>query len=311
MRFFQAKRQAKFPVGARDQLHKSAAEGRLFALIDPTSKVPVEVETAPLQFRDTDPIFFEMIAWDKVRFRSPMLVQVDAKNFTALAESLPLERWGFFVVSNFDLWTLAAHFQKFVIAKGPDKNPYFLRFHDPSVIEVLLRTWSEAERRAFLGPIETIGVPNLANLDLQIWNTPSTINSKLPAPEDCLLSLTESQLLECAEAIERDLVKIVYWHLRGSHAKSVQFLSTETLQSRISYALDRARRYNLVSVSDMVGYVSLMFEVAPNFDEHPSVRQALEDPTAPPLAKMQYLSSQIPESVWQEVVLNFDRNFWK
>ena len=311
MRFFQAKRQVQAPVSARDHLHKSAVDGRLFALIDPASKVPLELEAATLQFRDTDPIFFEMIAWDKVRFRSPMLVQVDEKNFSYLAESLPLERWGFFVVSNFDLWALAEHFQKFVIAKGPDKNPYFLRFHDPSVIEVLLRTWSDDERRVFLGPIESIGMPNLANLDLQLFTSPPVDHFLLPSPEECLLSLSESQLLECAEAIERDLVKIVYWHLRGSHPKSVQFLNTETLQSRIAMALERARQYNLISVSDMVGFVSLMFEIAPNFYEHPEVRQALEDPAAPPLAKMQYLSSQVSESVRQEVVLNFDRNFWK
>ncbi len=61
----------------------------------------------------------------------------------------------------------------------------------------------------------------------------------------------------------------------------------------------------------MVGFVSLMFEVAPNFDDHPRVREALEDPAAPPMAKMQYLSSRVTEAVWQEVVLNFDRNFWK
>lgn len=307
MRFFQTKRQ----LSAREQLHKTASEGQLFALIDPASKVPVELEAASLQYRDTDPIFFEMIAWEKVRFRAPMLVQVDEKSFAALAESLPLERWGFFIVSSFDLWTLADHFQKFVIARGPDKNPYFLRFHDPSVIEVLLRTWSDEERRVFLGPIEGIGMPTLANLDLQIWSSPSIIDSHLPAPEDCLLTLSESQLLECAEAIERDLVKVVYWHLRGSHAKSVQFLNTETLHSRIAMGLDRARKYNLISVSDMVGFISLMFEVAPNFDDHPAVREALEDSAAPPLAKMQYLSSRVPESVWQEVLLNFDRKFWK
>lgn len=307
MRFFQAKRL----LSAREQLQKAAAEGQLFALLDPTSKVPLELEAAPLQFRDTDPIFFEMIAWEKVRFRSPMLVQVDAKTFSSLAESLPLERWGFFVISSFDLWALAEHFQKFVIARGPDKNPYFLRFHDPSVIEVLLRTWCDEERRVFLSPIEGIGMPNLENLDLQIWSSPSFDEAQMPAPEDCLLSISENQLLECAVAIERDLVKVVYWHLRGSHAKSIQFLNLETLHNRIAIGLDRARRYNLVSVSDMVGFVSLMFEVAPNFDDHPEVRLALQDPAAPPMAKMQYLSSRIPESVWQEVVQNTDRNFWR
>lgn len=307
MRFFQAKRQ----LSAREQLQKSAAEGQLFALIDPASKVPLELEAAPLQYRDTDPIFFEMIAWDKVRFRSPTLVQVDERYFNTLAESLPLERWGFFVSSSFDLWTLAEHFQKFVIARGPDKNPYFLRFHDPSVIEVLLRTWSDDERKTFLGPIDGIGMPNLENLDLQVWNSPSIKEGHLPSPEDCLLSISEAQLVECAQAIEKDLVKIVYWHLRSSHTNTVQFLNTETLQERIAQGLERARRYHLVSISDMVGFVSLMFAVAPNFDDHPSVREVLEDPAAPPMAKMQYLSSQIPESVWQEVVSQFDRKFWK
>src|SRR4051812_18456403 len=91
---------------SKHELIEAAKREALYALIDPAIKLPGAIESAPLQFRDTDPLFFEMIAWDKVRFRAPTLARVTPEHFEWLAESLPLERWGFFITSSFSFWSV-------------------------------------------------------------------------------------------------------------------------------------------------------------------------------------------------------------
>jgi hypothetical protein len=186
-----------------------------------------------------------------------------------------------------------------------------LRFHDAAVLEVLLRTWTEAESETFYGPADAFCLPNLDTMDVHLWKNPkSTRMRRAPRPEDCLLTLRDTQLSACAEAIDRDLVKIIYWHLRNYHARSVQHLGKHLLERRIQFSVLRARQYQLTSVSDLAGYTALMFELAPNFDEHPSFRKVLIDPGLAPDAKMKRLSQVITDREWDEALQRYDRNFW-
>lgn len=296
---------------SRAELHKWAANGHLFALMDPFFDLPVQLEKLGLETKDTDPVFFEVIAWDQVTYEPPYLTRVSEEALDWLLHSLSTERWGIFIASESGLETLTRHFQKFVIARGPDQNPYFLRFHDASVLEVLIRTWDSKEKSVFFGPAMAFGLPDLDTMEVHIVNNPfGTRLRSLPAPEDCLIQLRQSQLNACSEAIDRDLVKVIYWHLRNHHARCVQHIEKPILQKRIQFAIQKARRYSLGTISDLAGFTALMFELAPNFDEHPSFRRVLQDAQLPPEAKMRRLSQVITDREWDEAVRLYDRSFW-
>lgn len=297
----------------REQLTEWAKEGKLFAMMDPFFEIPLPAERARLEIRDTDPVFFEIIAWDQVSYQPAYLVHVTPGILEWILNSLSTERWGVFVASNLDLQTLARHYQKFVITRGPDGNPYFLRFHDASVLEVLLQTWEAKEKAVFCSPALAFGLPDLDTMDVRI--EPNSFGGArevqdLPKPEDCLIELRDSQLRQCGEAIERDLIKVISWHLRNHHARSVQFLSKETLEERVSYAIAKGRQYSLLTVADLAGFAALMFELAPNFDEHPSFRSVLMDPSIPGEVKMRRLSQVIGDQEWREAVMMYDRSYW-
>lgn len=299
------------PTSNRARLEEWASKGHLYALIDPFFELPVSVEKRRLETRDTDPVFYEVIAWDQVTYEPPYLALVTPEALTWLLHSLSTERWGLFIVSEASLKTLAGHYQKFVIARGPDQNPYFLRFHDASVLEVLLRTWEAREKSIFFGPTVAFGLPDLDTMDVRIEMNPfGTRGRPLPSPEDCLIQLRQSQLSACSEAIDRDLVKVIYWHLRNHHAKSVQFIGKETLETRIQFSIRKARKYSLGTISDLAGFTALMFELAPNFDEHPSFKRVLLDGSIPPEVKMRRLSQVITDREWDEAVRLYDRTFW-
>jgi len=295
----------------RERLDQWVKDGELYALVDSFFEVPVAVEKIRLETKDTDPLFYDLIAWDKVTYEPPVLVKLNSQALDWFINSLSLERWGLFVASKADLKSLASHFQKFVIARGPDANPYFLRFHDAAVLEILLRTWDPKERATFFGPAEAFALPDLDTVDVMIEeNLLKRGAHEFPRPEDCLIQLRESQLKLCAEAIDRDLVKVIYWHMRNHHSRPVQFLGRDELEARVQVAIQCARRYGLGTISDLAGYTALMFELAPNFDEHPSFKRVLEDRTVPNETKMRRLSQVISDAEWNEVAASYDRHYW-
>lgn len=300
-------------TGDRNQLREWAERGQLYALMDPFFELPLtKLAKSRLDTRDTDPVFYEVIVWDQVTYEPPYLVQVTNEALDWILNSLSTERWGIFLVSDQKLESIARHFQKFVIARGPDSNPYFLRFHDASVLDVLLQTWDQKETAVFFGPCEAFGLPDLDTMETRIVANPFGVRATAPMPEDCLLNLRDAQLRKCGEAIDRDLIKVIYWHLRNHHSKSVQFLAKPVLEERIAVAVTKARRrYSLGTVSDLAGFTALMFELAPNFDEHPSFRAVLVDPSLPPETKMRRLSQVITDREWREALNLYDRSFWK
>lgn len=297
---------------SRERLTKYAMAGKLFALLDPFFENFAFESNRKLEIRDTDPQFFEIIAWDRVTYEPPKLVQVPLEGLSILLDGLSTERWGVFVVSRFSLNELADHLQRFVIAKGPDQNPYFLRFHDASVLGVLLETWNADALAKFFGPIDMFGLPDLEDMSIRMVESPVGARSRKPVrPEACLLDLGNRQLEQCGHAIERDLVKVIYWHLRNYHAKVVQHLDREILQSRISVTITRGRGYGLQTISDLAGFAALMFELAPNFDEHPSFQKILSDKQILPELKLRRLSQTISEKDWREAMSRYDRSFWR
>lgn len=297
-------------VGNKKQLQDWVQTGKLYALVDPFFELPLPVEMRRLETRDTDPLFYEVIAWEKITYEPPFLQKVDLLTLDWLLDTLSTERWGVFVVSGVSIDELASHLQKFVIARGPDQNPYFLRFHDASVLEVLLHTWTDKEKQTFFGPTEAFCLPNLDTMDVHVWRNANYQARILPDPEECLLTLRASQLEACADAIDRDLVKIIYWHLRNYHSRVVQHLPKVLLEQRIYFAILRARHYSLASISDIAGFTALMFELAPNFDEHPSFQRVLLDPELAPELKMKRLSQVITDREWDEALRLYDRTYW-
>ncbi len=295
------------------ELTEFARDKKLFALIDPFFQIPFEVQKQNLDIKDTDTELFEMIAWDKVFYQAPQLIEVSPEILSWLNDSLSTERWGIFLVAPVAISQLSTHLQKFVITKGPEGSPYFLRFHDAAVLETLLGMWSESERAMFFGPIQSIGLPNLEDLQVKFVTTEKSSPAHLISvqhPESCILHLTEEQLAKCREAIENDLIKLIYWHLRSYHSKVVQFIDKPVLMSRISHGLTRARHYQLATISDLAGFVALMFELTPHFDRHPSFAAVLSDVNLLPEQKMRRLSQVITDQEWQEALKLHSQDLW-
>ena len=75
-------------------------------------------------------------------------------------------------------------------------------------------------------------------------------------------------------------------------------------------AVKRARTYQLSTISDIAGFAALMFELAPNFDEHPAFHKVLIDSAVAPESRMKRLSQVITDRDWNEAQRIYDKKVW-
>jgi len=116
---------------------------------------------------------------------------------------------------------------------------------------------------------------------------------------------------------ERQLAR----HLRESYSASVvklpdggEFtvgdLLEETLIQLIRSAIAKARRYEMTLQSSIASFASLMFDVAPNFDEHRLCEVLFGDEEKPPDARMDDILTVLTEKNWEAIRNDYDAQAW-
>jgi hypothetical protein len=86
----------------------------------------------------------------------------------------------------------------------------------------------------------------------------------------------------------------------------------DELRSMVRVAIRKAERYGFTPANDQAAFVSIMFEVAPNFDDQDEIRAVLlEDSLKPSLRLEKLFSTAIPEEVWDKAEENRREEAWK
>lgn len=79
-------------------------------------------------------------------------------------------------------------------------------------------------------------------------------------------------------------------------------------------AIARARGHGLSSDNDILGFVHVMFEIAPNFDQEPTLRMFLSNSRQTPSQRWQALFAGTPEldAAWEHAALPgfYDERAW-
>ena len=116
------------------------------------------------------------------------------------------------------------------------------------------------------------------------------------------------------DAMRRDrrpeLVERLLAHLKTYHAGSIAGFDDGELRRRIRLGLARADRYGFLSHASLAAFVATMFEVAPNFDEHPRLQAGLLDTSVSLDSRMLDLVQRTTEADWIEAEESYDEGAW-
>jgi hypothetical protein len=135
-----------------------------------------------------------------------------------------------------------------------------------------------------------------------------------------MLTILPQQMWAFSPLADELFVKHVVDHLREHYGDTMVQLSSDILtvnriaendlKAMVGRAISKARSYGLSNESSLAGFVALMFEAAPNFDQHPALQQILLDKTIDGNARVEQLLAHFTGEIWQVVKTNYDRHAW-
>jgi hypothetical protein len=75
--------------------------------------------------------------------------------------------------------------------------------------------------------------------------------------------------------------------------------------------IKRAESHLFKTAEDITAFVSIMFEIAPNFDEQPAIKSILDDSKFPPADRLERLwSPLVTDEDWEQAANNYNENSW-
>lgn len=115
-----------------------------------------------------------------------------------------------------------------------------------------------------------------------------------------MLKVDKRQLQMLDDALESAYARELARYMRAEHEAAVAGLSDEELLRRVTIGIAKARGYGITWDSSITGFVAIMFEVAPTFDEQPAIQKVLTDRSVPPDVRVDALWKRTTEEDWVE-----------
>lgn len=109
---------------------------------------------------------------------------------------------------------------------------------------------------------------------------------------------------------EERFIRLIMAHLKDEYLKKIKRTSDEKLHEMVVNGLARARQYGLNTDEDLMAFVSVMMEIAPNFDEQPNLHRVLTDVKIPVNARFDALFVPSLDEDWEKAAANDDQIAW-
>jgi hypothetical protein len=125
-----------------------------------------------------------------------------------------------------------------------------------------------------------------------------------------MLVIKKEQIQNFIAESEADLVRLIRQIMRECCPGRVENYSDKLLDGMIKLGIEKAGKYNFERAETIVSFVTVMFEIAPNFDEQPTIKEVLADQNHPVDERFYQLWERIDEPVWQAAENAYDARQW-
>ena len=126
-----------------------------------------------------------------------------------------------------------------------------------------------------------------------------------------MLVIRETQLSELRQSVEPDFCRQICEYLRGRYNATVSKYDDKLLEQMVGSGVERARRHGLIMQSNITFFVTLMFEFAPNFDEHSRIREIFSNKYRTPDQNVDTIPQSVSEEDWTEIEQMSDDSAWR
>jgi len=126
-----------------------------------------------------------------------------------------------------------------------------------------------------------------------------------------VLVIRQEQMDTLIKGTDEEWVETLLKETKESDPDISKKYDDDALRRMVRTAIKKAERYGFTPAKDQASFVSIMFEVAPNFDEQDEIRSVLMEDNLKPSFRLQKLwSNAVPEEVWDKAEENYNEDAW-
>jgi len=125
------------------------------------------------------------------------------------------------------------------------------------------------------------------------------------------MKITKHQYDHYLQLDEEKFIDLILEHLGIESPELVANLQPEILREMIANGLAKARGYGINMDNQLIGFVSIMFSIAPNFDEQPDINKILSSTSIPADEKYDLIfEDDVSEQAWADAEDHYDDLAW-
>lgn len=126
-----------------------------------------------------------------------------------------------------------------------------------------------------------------------------------------MLVIRQAQIDAMIKGTDEEFETFLMNHARDEFPEKTEDIDDENLRSMVRSGIKRAESHGFTTAEDITAFISIMFEVAPNFDEQPKIREVLGDTRFTPRDRFEILwSPAVTEENWEEAAQNSNDEAW-
>ncbi len=110
---------------------------------------------------------------------------------------------------------------------------------------------------------------------------------------------------------DQEWIDFLVDHIKKEDPEIVNEYDDDSLRKMVRVAINKSNRYGFTTANDQSAFVSIMFEIAPNFDDQPEIRAVLLEDKLPTSMRLEKLwSDAIPDDIWEQSRDRYDEAAW-
>ncbi|MCW8929889.1 MAG: DUF4123 domain-containing protein [Gammaproteobacteria bacterium] len=288
----------------------------IYVLIDVNAKKGLRGELFNLSDAPKFRSLFHNTVLQELRDQSPFLLQIELNQYryiTYLFEKAP--KHFLLIFSKYSLDILYQHWQSILTVYALNGDVAFYKFYSPEILKPYIKACKPSEQALLLAYCDEVYLYNKPNQWDRCYQV--LVQEKISLPEinkvDPHLKTAWWQLKDhhfdyMSSITENALIENLGNHLLSHHMDALQAYKNRTLSKLISHGIQRARFYGLETREELSFFLGMMFELSPNFDEHPKIHQWLLNKTSN--TSVLELVDQTPATVWDSLKNNSESQAW-
>jgi hypothetical protein len=123
-----------------------------------------------------------------------------------------------------------------------------------------------------------------------------------------MLTIRQNQFDAFLLQDEEKLIDFIVEHLQNESLELIDGIPLDILREQVEFGLSKARKYGFTRPNDLTAFVSIMFEISPDFDEHPPIHRVFTDESIPINKRFDAIFERVSEEEWEKI--NYNEKAW-